>query len=183
MLRFILSIGLISLALGCASNPTQQTALLLVDELDSYKDQVQAKIDAESAFYREILAAADAAAGRQAWFAQAMAQRTAIIELADQAIVRDKGLQVTLLQEFLRKQNRLAATRKQDLAARRAEIENNYRVSFDSLALKTQQLRTVRAQLMNLAHDRDNRAFLITQLQDASRLAMKEQELADAPSQ
>ena len=112
-----------------------------------------------------------------------MAQRTAIIELADQAIVRDKGLQVTLLQEFLREQNRLAATRKQDLAARRAEIEKNYRVSFDSLALKTRQLRTVRTQLMNLAQDRDNRAFLITQLQDAASLAMKEQKLTDPPSQ
>ena len=178
MWRLIFSIGLSAFVLGCATNPTQQAALLLVDQLDSYQGQVNAKIKAEQTFYRDIRAAADAAAGRQAWVDQALAQRTAIIELADQAIVRDKGLQVTLVQTFLREQNRLAATRKQDLAARRAELEENYSTSFDALALKSQQLTIVRAQLLNLSQDRDNRALLIDTLKRAACLASVQTEAA-----
>jgi len=171
MWKLIFTIGISASVFGCAANPTQPAALLLVDQLDIYIEQVQAKIKAEQTFYRNIQTTAVEAARRQAWVDQRLAQQNAIIEMADQAIVRDKGVQVTLLQSFLRKQNQLAATRKQDLAARRAALEENYSTSFDALALKTQQLATVRAQLLNLSRDRDNRVLLIETLQQATCIA------------
>ena len=132
---------------------------------------MQAKINAEQTFYRDIQATADKAAGRQAWVDHKLAQRTAVIELADQTIVRDKGAQVTLLQSFLREQNRLAGNRQEELTLRREELDGNYRASFDTLALKTQQLAVVRAKLLNISRDRDHKALLISALRHATCLA------------
>lgn len=171
MRRLILFIGISVLMIGCAANPTQQAALLLIDQIDDYEEQIKSKIKAEQTFYNEIQETAKKAAGRQAWIDQRHVKRASIIELIDQAIVRDKGIQVTLLQAFLRKQNRFAANREQELAARRAELDENYRTSIDALAFKTQQLSIVRTQLLNLSQERDNRVLLIDTLKLATCLA------------
>ena len=72
---------------GCASNPTQEAALLLVDQLDNYQASVAEKVKAERAFYQDIRSALDKAASRQTWVDQAVETRNRITRLTDQAIV------------------------------------------------------------------------------------------------
>ena len=176
MKKLIFLAGLLALLSACAENPTQEAALLLVDQIDSYQTQVQAKIKAEQQFYRDIRTTFKMAAGRQAWVEQRLVQRAGIIELTDQAIVLEKGMRVTLLQDFLREQNKAARTRKADLDARTKELEDNYRTNFDKLSLQQQQLAMTRSKLLSLAQEQNTKELLIAHVKEAAKIALEEEQ-------
>ena len=165
---------------GCAGNPSKEAALLLVDEIDNYQAAVATKVEAEQTFYRDIRAALTASAARQAWVEQKIETRNRITRLADKAIVEDKGLQVSLLQEFLRSENNFARTRHELETARRAEIESNYRVSFESLNFKQQELSIARSKLLGLTHDQNASAQLFQKITEAAALARQLEAQAEA---
>lgn len=165
---------------GCASNPTQKAALLLVDQLEIYQASVGEKVKAERAFYQDIRSMLDKSAARQAWVHQQVETRNRITGLTDQAIVQDKGLQVSALQQFLREENDFARERKSAEAQRRAKIESNYRVSFDSLTQKLRELSVTRSKLLALSQDRAVADHLFERVQEAAALAIRLEEEARA---
>lgn len=165
---------------GCAANPTQEAALLLVDQLDSYQVSVAEKVKAERAFYKDIRSVLDKAAGRQAWVDQAFETRNRITRLTDRAIVQDKGVQVSVLQQFLRDENAFARERRLAEEQRRSEIESNYRVSFESLTRKQRELSVTRSKLLVLTQDRDVAEQLFERIQEAAILAKRLEEEARA---
>lgn len=165
---FVLAVSTLG---ACASNPTQEAALLLVDQVDTYQGAIEDKLKAETEFYKDIRSALKDAAVRQAWFQQEVETRNRITQLTDRAIVQDKGLQVSILQQFLRDENAFARERREAEQQRRAEIEQNYRVSFETLTIKQRELSVTRAQLLELTRDRDAKKQLVEQVREAVKLA------------
>ena len=144
----------ILLMTACAGNPSKEAALLLVDQIDEYESAITKKIHAEQTFYREIRSALKESARRQTWVEQEFETRNRITQLTDRAIVQDKGLQVSVLQQFLREENARARVRKVNIDNRKAELEASYKVSFDSLTFRQQQLSSTRTKLLTLTQDR-----------------------------
>ncbi len=168
---------------GCAGNPSKEAALLLVDQIDTYETAIKKKIDAEQIFYQDIRTALNKAAGRQAWAEQRIETHNRIIKLTDQAIVQDKGLQVSVLQQFLRDENARARVRKVNEDNRKAELEASYKVSFNSLSFRQQQLSITRTKLLALTQDQSAKDQLIKRIREAARLAKTLEEEAEANSQ
>ncbi len=170
MSRILIS-GLAMLCMGCATNAAQETALLLVDRIDAYERQVNEKITGEQRFYAEVRKDLKDSARRQARRGQQAEYLARLTELTDQAVVRDKGLQLSVLQQFLRESNERARTANTDLAARRAELEAVYRVNFELLSNHSRDLRNARAQLLQLARDKSTKDQLRKFLQASAREA------------
>jgi hypothetical protein len=167
---------------ACAANPAKETALLVVDEIDNYQASVAAKIEAEQMFYKDIRETLKAAAERQSWVDRRVATRNRITELTDRAIVRDKGLEVSVLQQFLRDENVFARSEKQAELERKKEIQNNYEVQFAALVVKQQELGTTRSKLLTLTQDSEASKVLYERIREAAAMAkqLEEKEATDA---
>ncbi len=168
---------------GCASNPTQKTALLLIDQIDEYEAVINKKISVEQTFYREIRAALKDTAGRQAWVEQKFATRNRITQLTDRVLVQDKGFQLSVLQQFLREENTRAHTLRAEEINRRLELESNYLVSFDSLTFRQRQLSSTRSRLLTLTQDQSVKEQLIKRINEAAKLARTMKQNTDAISE
>ena len=174
-MKAFLFIGLLVLG-GCASNQPKDAALLLVDQLDTYETALKSKISAEQTFYLDIRQALKASAERQAWVASRIYTRNRVTRLADRAIVQDKGMQVSVLQQFLRDENEQARLGRQQLEKQQAELEANYHVSFDSLTFRQRQLGRTRTKLLALTQDQEVKDQLIAFINEAGKMAVEMQE-------
>lgn len=167
---------------ACAANPAKETALLVVDEIDNYQASMAAKIEAEQIFYKDIRETLKAAAERQSWVDQRVATRNRITELTDRAIVRDKGLEVSVLQQFLRDENIFARNEKHAELERKKEIQSNYEVRFDALVGKQQELSSTRSKLLTLTQDSEASKVLYERIREAAAMAkqLEEKGVSDA---
>ena len=161
---------------ACAANPAKETALILVDEIDNYQASMAAKVEAEQIFYKDIRDTLKAAAERQSWVDQRVATRNRITELTDRAIVRDKGLEVSVLQQFLRDENAFARDEKRAESERKKVIQSNYEVRFDALVVKQQELSSTRSKLLTLTQDSEASKVIYERIREAAAMAKQLEE-------
>lgn len=179
-IRGVFTVTVVLLFVGCAGNPSKDAALLLVDEIDNYQASVASKIKAEQTFYKDIRHAASESASLRAWIDQEIETLNRVTRMTDQAIVVDKGVQVSILQQFLRDEDRHARERRAVEDSRKAELEANYRTSFESLNLKQRELSAARSKLLGLTQDGDITAVLFERIREAAKKAKQLQEQAEA---
>ena len=167
-MRIILLIVILIMT-GCDGNPRNEATLLRIDQIDESETEIKKTISAELNLYRDQRSALMRAAGRQAWVEQELETRYRIIKLTDRAIVQDKGLQVSVLMQFLREENAQARVQKADEDKRKDELETNYQVSFDSLTFRQRQLSSTRTKLLTLTQGQSAKDQLSKRIIEAQR--------------
>jgi hypothetical protein len=167
------------LLVGCASSQPKDAALLLVDQIDEYEAAIRDKILSEQTFYRDIRDALKEAAARQVGVDAKVATLNRITRLTDRAMVQDRGLQVSVLQQFLRDEFLHARTSEAERKQKQAELEANYSVSFDSLAFRQRQLGNTRTKLLALTQDQSIKDQLKKRIQEAGKMALELQKEND----
>ncbi|HEX7236998.1 MAG TPA: hypothetical protein VF405_08565, partial [Gammaproteobacteria bacterium] len=129
MRRIVLFLLPLMLA-GCATNPTRESALLLIDQIDEYEKAISAKVAAEQTYYAETRSNLQEQARRQALREQQRDYLVGVTEITDQATVRDRGVQLSVLQEFLRELNEAGRNSEEERSQREAELRAIYQVNF-----------------------------------------------------
>lgn len=179
----IATAGMALLLGACAVDPTRQAALLMADEIDAYDNQMGAKVQAEQKYYKRLARDERAATSWTVALEEKASYFRAVTKLGDQALVVDKGLQLSLLQEFLRTSNMTQRTAAERRAKRIAELEAASSVSFASLTFSRKSLRQARANVMKLARettDQDRFKILAAVVEEALEKAKKTDKLDKA---
>src|SRR5512134_820876 len=109
-----------ALLAGCATNPTRESALLLIDQIDAYEKAISGKVAAEQTYYAETRSNLQDQARRQALREQQRDYLVAVTEITDQAMVRDRGVQLSVLQAFLRELNQAGRNAEEERSRREA---------------------------------------------------------------
>jgi hypothetical protein len=164
---------LLAVLTGCATNATRESALLLVDQVDEYEKAVDAKIAAEQTYYTQTRNDLQDQARRQALREQQARFLTALTEITDQAMVRDRGLQASVLQRFLRDLDETSRNAEDERARREAELRALYRVNFMALSTKRGELAQTRSQLLQLSREKSTTEELTRFLRESAQRAME----------
>lgn len=162
-----------ALLVGCATNPTRESALLLVDQIDEYEKAISAKIGAEQTYYAETRSNLRDQARRQALREQQRDYLVAVTDITDQAMIRDRGVQLSALQAFLRELNEAGRSAEERRAEREAELRAIYQVNFKALSLKRSELARTRSQLLQLSREKSTTEQLRQFLQEGARRAIE----------
>ena len=163
---------------GCAANPTRESALLLVDQIDEYEKAINAKVAAEQTYYSETRRDLQDQARRQAALEQERDYLVGVTNLTDQATIRDRGLQVSVLQAFLRGLNEAGRNAEEQRSQREAELRALYQVNFKALSLKRDELARTRSQLLELSRERATTEQLLRFLEESAQRAIELNEQA-----
>jgi hypothetical protein len=178
MKRVLLFLVLTALA-GCATNATRESALLLVDQIDEYQKAIDAKVAAEQTYYTQTRNDLQDQARRQALREAQASSFTALTEITDQALIRDRDLQASVLQRYLRSLDETARDADDDRARREAELRALYRVNFKDLSTRRSELAQTRSHLLQLGREKSTTEELTRFLQQSAQRAIelnKEQE-------
>jgi hypothetical protein len=141
-MRTIALAFLLAALAGCAANPTRESALLLVDQIDEYEKAIDAKVAAEQTYYAATRRDLQDQARRQAELEQELDYLAGVTDLTDQATVRDRGLQVSVLQAFLRGLNEAGRNAEEQRSQREAELRAIYQVNFKALSVDSREKAT-----------------------------------------
>jgi hypothetical protein len=172
MRKIALFVLLAALA-GCATNPTRESALLLVDQIDEYEKAISAKVAAEQTYYAQTRTTLQDQARRQALREQQRDYLVGITEITDQAMVRDRGLQASAFQEFLRGLNETGRNSEEERSRREAELRAVYQVNFKALSSKRSELARTRSQLLQLSREKSTTEQLRRFLQESAQRAIE----------
>ena len=94
-LRLMVLVGLAVLVGACAETPTRRTALLLADEIESYRDDIGGKINAERTYYRNVNNTLKDSAKRAFKLEEEVYTLSAVDEQVDELLVEKKGVSLS----------------------------------------------------------------------------------------
>ena len=172
-MKAIALVFLLAALAGCAANPTRESALLLVDQIDEYEKAINAKVAAEQTYYSATRRDLQDQARRQAALEQERDYLVGVTNLTDQATIRDRGLQVSVLQAFLRDLNAAGRTAEEQRAQREAELRAIYQVNFQGLRVKRSELARTRSQLLELSREKATNEQFLRFLQESAQRAIE----------
>jgi hypothetical protein len=139
---------------GCESGALRRTTLLLVDEIEVYEEQVDAKIAAERSFYRGVQKALYEAAERQVYITSETERLERALAFVDGLLIEQRGVSFTRLRGFLDETEAAQEAAFEDSDRRLAEARRNWTISFARLSDVRSQLAKTKRALVDVSKPR-----------------------------